>query len=221
MPTLKAVAFDYGKVLSLPPTHEQWLALSGRFGKALGEFQRIYWGHREELDRGTLDNVHYWQAVGRDCGLVISEAEAEELIEHDNTQWTNENPEMLSLARDLRRAGYRTAILSNMERRMLATMRRKLRWLDEFEVQMYSCEIGTVKPEPEIYLECCRRLGCQPPEALFLDDKKVNTEAARRVGMQSYVFHSAHDPVMQTGEQEITVEELRHMLLDGSQYRKI
>ena len=38
-----------------------------------------------------------------------------ELIEHDNAQWTNENPEMLGLARDLRRAGYKTAILSNME----------------------------------------------------------------------------------------------------------
>ena len=85
--------------------------------------------------------------------------------------------------------------------------------LDEFEVQMYSCEIGTVKPEPEIYLECCRRLGCAPAEAVFLDDKKVNTEAGRRVGMHSYVFHSADDGVMQTGEQEVTVYELRLMLL--------
>ena len=215
MPALKAVAFDYGKVLSLPPTREQWLALSTRFGRPPREFQQIYWGHREELDRGTLDNVHYWQAVGRDCGLAISTAEAEELIEHDNAQWTNENPAMLALARDLQQAGYRTAILSNMERRMLAVMRGKLRWLDEFDVQMYPCGVGTVKPEPAIYLECCRRLGCEPAEALFLDDKKVNTEAARRVGMQSYVFHSAHDPVMETGEQEITVEELRALLLNG------
>lgn len=215
MPAFKAVAFDYGKVLSLPPTREQWLALSERFGKPPQEFQRIYWGHREELDRGTLDNVHYWQAVGRDCGMKISKTQAEELIEHDNTQWTNENPAMLALARDLQRDGYRTAILSNMERRMLATMRHKLAWLDEFDVQMYSCEVGTVKPEPQIYLECCRRLDCAPNEAVFLDDKKINIEAARRVGMHGWVFHSANDPVMQTGEQEFTVAELRMMLLNG------
>ena len=213
MPPFKAVAFDYGKVLSLPPTHEQWQTLCTRFGKPLQEFQRIYWGHREELDRGTLDNVHYWQAVGRDCGFDLSVAEAEELIEYDNTQWTNEYPEMLDLTRDLRRAGYRTAILSNMQFTMLAAMRRKLAWLDEFDVQMYSCELGTVKPEPAIYLECCRRLGCEPQEALFLDDKKVNTEAAKKVGMHSYVFHSAEDEVMLTGEQEITVAQLRSMLL--------
>lgn len=215
MHTLKAVLFDYGKVLSLPPTLEQWQMLSTRFGKPIQEFQEIYWGNREELDRGTLDNIAYWQKVGRDCGLEISEAEALELIEQDNTQWTNENPEMLELARDLKRAGYKTAIVSNMERRMLAAMRKKLGWLDEFDVQIYSCEIGTVKPEPEIYLECCRRLECQPAEALFLDDKKANTEGAKKVGMQSYVFHSAMDSVMLTGESEISVAQLRAMLLNG------
>jgi putative hydrolase of the HAD superfamily len=215
MPALKAVAFDYGKVLSLPPTAEQWRRLSSRFGAETRRFQQIYWGHREELDRGTLDNIAYWQAVARDCGHEIGAAEAEELIEHDSAQWANENPEMLALARDLRRAGYRTAILSNMEGRLLAAIRRKLAWLDEFDVQIFSCEIGTVKPEPAIYLECCRRLGCEPPEALFLDDKQVNTEAAKSVGMQSFVFHSAADAVMQTGQQEITVAELRAMLLNG------
>jgi putative hydrolase of the HAD superfamily len=215
MHTLKAVIFDYGKVLSLPPTEQQWQSLSARFAQPLQRFQQIYWGHREELDRGTLDNVHYWQKVGKDCGLSISEAEALELIEQDNAQWTSESPETLAFARDLHGAGFRTAILSNMEHRMLATMRRKLTWLGEFDVQMYSCEVGTVKPEPEIYLECCRRLGCRPEEALFLDDKKVNTEAAKKVGMRSYVFHSAADPVMLTGASEITVRELRALLLNG------
>jgi putative hydrolase of the HAD superfamily len=215
MPTLSAVVFDYGKVLCLPPTEQQWHDLSSRFGKPLQEFQHIYWGHRQELDRGTLDSVHYWQKVGADCGVEIGSAEAEALIEHDNEQWTNENPEMVGLAHELRRVGYRTAILSNMEPRMLAAMRRKLSWLDDFDVQIYSCELGTIKPEPSIYLECCRRLGCRPAEALFLDDKKVNTDAAKQLGMQSYVFHAAHDPVMQTGEQEITVDGLRAMLLNG------
>ncbi len=209
----KAIIFDYGKVLSLPPTQQQWQELSTRFGKPLQEFQRIYWGNREELDRGTLDNAAYWKKVGADCGLNISDAEAEALIEHDNAQWTNENPAMLALARDLHKAGYKTAILSNMEHRMLAAMRSKLAWLNEFDVQIYSCEVGVVKPEAAIYELCCQRLGCAPQEALFLDDKKVNTEGAKRAGMQSYVYHSATDEVMLTGEVEITVPELRAMLL--------
>jgi putative hydrolase of the HAD superfamily len=215
MDRLKAVVFDYGKVLSLPPTAEQWKKMSTRFAQPLEEFQKIYWGHREELDRGTFKNADYWKAVGRDCGVEVSDQESEELIDQDNTQWTNKSPEVLKLARDLKRAGYKIAILSNMERRMLAAMRAKLEWLDEFDVQIYSCEIGMVKPEAEIYWHCCGRLECRPEEALFLDDKKVNTEGAKRMGMQSYVFQSAADAVMRTGEQEITVGELRALLLGG------
>ena len=214
MQKLKAVIFDYGKVLSLPPTQEQWQTLIACFGKSHQEFQQVYWANRDGIDRGTLDIIGYWKKAGEDCGREISDAEALELIEHDNRQWTNECPEMLALARDLRQAGYKTAILSNMERRMLGVMREKLAWLDEFEVQMYSCELGMVKPDAEIYLECCRRLGCQPEEVLFLDDKKVNTEGAKSIGMQSYVFASGIDPVMMTGESEITIAELRALLLD-------
>ena len=213
MSKLKAVVFDYGKVLSLPPTLEQWQKVSTRFGKSVEEFQTIYWGNREGLDRGTLDNVTYWQKIGKDCGVEIGEAETQQLIDNDNTQWTNENPEMLGFARELRLAGYKTAILSNMEQRMLEALRRKVDWLDEFEVQIYSFEVGAVKPEAEIYLMSCQRLGCAPHEALFLDDKKVNTEGAKKVGMASYVFHSAVDPVMKTGESEITITELRSLLL--------
>jgi putative hydrolase of the HAD superfamily len=215
MHKLKAVVFDYGKVLSLPPTPEQWQALITCFGKSQQEFQQIYWGNRDGLDRGTLDIIAYWKKAGEDCGRQISDAEALELIEHDNQQWTNTCLEMLALARDLQRAGYKTAILSNMERRMLEVMREKLAWLGEFDVQMYSCEIVLVKPEAEIYQECCRRLGFQPEEVLFLDDKKVNTEGAKSIGMESYVFNSAEDPVMRTGESEITVPELRTLLLNG------
>jgi putative hydrolase of the HAD superfamily len=213
MPSIRAVLFDYGKVLSLPPTEAQWQALSSRFGLAVQAFQRLYWGHREGLDRGTLTNVSYWKQVGADCGHTVSDEEAEQLIDHDCAQWTNVNEPMLELSRQLREAGYRTAILSNMEPRMLAFMRRKLTWLDEFPVQIYSCQVGTVKPEAAIYLLCCSRLGCLPEEALFLDDKQVNTGAAKALGMAAYVYHSAPDAVMLTGQPEITVAGLREQLL--------
>jgi putative hydrolase of the HAD superfamily len=215
MSAIKAVIFDYGKVLSLPPTVADWEKVSQRFGKSLQEFQTIYWGHREELDRGTLDNPSYWKAVGRDCGFEVSDAEAEQLIEGDNRQWTHVAEDVLAFSRDLRSKGFRTAILSNMERRMLAVMREKLHWLNEFDAQVYSCEIGLVKPQPESYRHCCERLGSLPAETVFLDDKRVNVEGARRVGLVSWIFQSAPDPVMQTGTPEITLGELRAQLLDA------
>jgi HAD superfamily hydrolase (TIGR01509 family) len=53
---------------------------------------------------------------------------------------------------------------------------------------MYSCEIGMVKPEREIYLDCSRRLGVEPAQALFLDDKDKNVTGAEKAGMHAMIF---------------------------------
>jgi putative hydrolase of the HAD superfamily len=45
-----------------------------------------------------------------------------------------------------------------------------------------------VKPDPAIYRYTLVKLGTQPEETLFLDDKPVNVEAAREVGMRALEF---------------------------------
>lgn len=44
------------------------------------------------------------------------------------------------------------------------------------------------KPEPAIYQLLCSRYGLKPEECVFIDDRPVNAEAARRVGMQAIVY---------------------------------
>jgi HAD superfamily hydrolase (TIGR01509 family) len=64
-------------------------------------------------------------------------------------------------------------------------------WLDEFEVQIWSCEHGIIKPDPAIYRLCLEALGCEARRTLFFDDRPANVEGARKVGMQAHVFESA------------------------------
>ena len=54
---------------------------------------------------------------------------------------------MLELAREIKSRGLKTAILSNMPFDLLAELRRKFDWLDEFDVQIWSCELGVIKPD--------------------------------------------------------------------------
>lgn len=53
-----------------------------------------------------------------------------------------------------------------------------------FELFVNSAQEGIKKPDPEIYLTTCKRLGVDPSSCLFMDDKKVNIEAARKLGMK-------------------------------------
>jgi putative hydrolase of the HAD superfamily len=44
------------------------------------------------------------------------------------------------------------------------------------------------KPAPAIYRHALAQLAVQPEEALFIDDKLANIEAARALGMQAIEY---------------------------------
>jgi len=190
-----AIVFDYGKVLSLPPTLQQWQRLASVFGVDQPTFQKQYWGFRDDYDRANNDGAAYWRRVGELNKKTLTDEEVEQLIWWDNDQWTNLNDDMLDFARRMKANGIRTAILSNMQQEMLSFMRKKFDWLGEFDVQMYSCEEGIVKPEVKIYLECCQRLRSEPANSLFLDDKQPNVDGAVKAGLQAILFEGDWESV--------------------------
>ncbi|MFI5306408.1 MAG: HAD family hydrolase [Polyangiales bacterium] len=56
-----------------------------------------------------------------------------------------------------------------------------------------SCKTGVRKPSAEAYLGACRRLGRAPEECLFIDDREVNCQAARELGVSAIRFEGAPD----------------------------
>ena len=56
-----------------------------------------------------------------------------------------------------------------------------------------SGEVKLLKPDPAIYFLALDRFGLKPSEALFIDDRAINVEGARAVGMRAHLFTSAED----------------------------
>ena len=50
-----------------------------------------------------------------------------------------------------------------------------------------------LKPDPAIYYLALDRFHVKPAEALFVDDREINVEGARAVGMQAHLFTTAED----------------------------
>lgn len=57
--------------------------------------------------------------------------------------------------------------------------------------RVISSEEHIIKPDRDIYLRLCDRYALNPAECLFVDDKAVNVEGARRAGMDAVVFTTA------------------------------
>lgn len=186
--TIRAVIFDYGMVLSHPqePTALNNLLVITGLGRET--FESHYWTHRHAYDMGTLNGSGYWQRFAADASIQLTDTDIERLIENDVLMWCTINEPMLAWAKALADAGLRIGILSNMGEDTLSYMRQEFSWLGDFHHHTWSCELGIAKPDPTIYTYTCEKLSVAPAQALFLDDKIENVEAAQRVGLNAIQF---------------------------------
>jgi putative hydrolase of the HAD superfamily len=187
---LRAVVFDYGIVLTGPPDAAAHDALLRITGLPVDRFEPLYWADRPAYDEGKLTGTAFWQKFLRAAGLPPNQAMVEELNRWDQRLWTVENPIMLAWQLALKQRSLLTAILSNMGDDVLASVEREFDWIHRFDVLVWSCQLGVVKPNPELYRHALAKLGTQPEETLFIDDKRPNIEAARALGIQAIQFSS-------------------------------
>lgn len=187
---IRGVIFDYGMVLSNaqdPAAHQRLLEMTGLEHAV---FEEHYWRYRHAYDEGHLNGVSYWRKILADTGVTLEPEQVDELIEQDVLMWASLNEEMLAWAAALQDRGMKTAILSNMGEEMMRYVQQEFAWLQHFTHHTFSCELKLAKPDPTIYTFTCEKLGLSPEDTLFLDDKPVNIEAARRVGLHALQFRN-------------------------------
>jgi len=188
--TIEAVVFDYGGVLCHPPATAEIDKLAAMFGLPRDKFWRMYGRLRGPYDRGVIDAREYWRTMAQCAGVLLSEAQLASLEVIDLAMWSGYNESMLALAAQLKEAGIKTGILSNMLTGMLEKLRAEVDWLPLFDVQVYSCDLGLAKPDEAIYARVIEELGVAPSRTLFVDDLAANVDGARRAGLQALIFES-------------------------------
>ena len=189
---IDAVIFDFAGVLSTSPALGM-IARASDFDVDLGAMLSIMLGpldidgdhpwHR--LERGEITTDQYatdiepmWRATG--ATSFPSLPRGDELLEV-----LQPVPEMIATARDVRAAGYRTAILTN-------NMREWGVWREVWEadrlvdVVVDSCQVGLRKPNPAIFELTVELLGGPAIDrTLFVDDFPWNVAAAGAMGFRT------------------------------------
>ena len=69
---------------------------------------------------------------------------------------------------------------------------------DSFDDLFISYQMKIQKPSPEIYTEVIRRVGCAPEEIMFVDDSKINADAASALGIRGVYYNPATDNLRDT-----------------------
>jgi putative hydrolase of the HAD superfamily len=189
-PQIRAVILDFGEVLCHLPSAENIERLASLFQMDPRTFLPIYLETRAPYDRGDLLPGEYWRKFAAQAGVKITAQAIEQARQLDLDLWSDINDAMILWVKELHAAGFKTAILSNMPTDMATHVRNNFAWISHFDRHIFSGEVRSVKPEPEIYQHCIDALGVEPSEALFVDDRDINLEQARTAGIHGIRFQS-------------------------------
>jgi len=98
-------------------------------------------------------------------------------------------PEALEFAGKLAASRkYIMAALNNESREINEYRIEKFKLRDYFEAFFSSCYLGVRKPDPEIYSLALKITQQKPSQCILIDDRGLNLECAREVGMQTILF---------------------------------
>ena len=188
--SIRAVILDYGDVISQSPDPAAIAAMAAMLGLAEDRFRQIYASLRHRYDRGDISPHQYWTEMARAAGAELSTSQVEHLREIDLAMWSRLNLSVLRWAGELRAAGMKTAVLSNMHDDMVQKIRKDPTWAGLFDCLTLSSAIHIAKPDAGIFLHCLDCLKVAPHEALFVDDREPNVQAAQAIGIRGIVAAS-------------------------------
>ena len=187
---IQAVLFDFGGVLYRTPDR-RWMK---KWQKLLGlDKDEVISSivssqddspYLQAVMEGRIPESEIWERMGRRWKLspllvrwLRRSSFSRQRLNHDVAEF------LASL-----RPEYRTGILSNAgsdARSMFTSIFGFDRLVDEMII---SAEEGIVKPDERIYQIALDKLGVEPEETVFLDDLRVNVEAARQLGIKAVQF---------------------------------
>jgi FMN phosphatase YigB (HAD superfamily) len=78
---------------------------------------------------------------------------------------------------------YRLSLLSNTDPIHVAHMESTFTFFKYFPVRIYSCVVGSSKPNPVIYQDALRATKVKANEAVYIDDLEENVASAKSLGM--------------------------------------
>ena len=198
---MKAILFDYGGVLT-EPVDGMFAAIAADCGAEVADLAALLVGtyedgnhpwHQVELGEITFDELCRWGAEeGKRRGWRL---DLRKVLDHMAVLPLR--TAVVERVADLRRRGYRTAVVTNNAREFGPVWKGQLDFDGLFDTVVDSSEVGLRKPDPRIYHLTLERLGgLAPEEAVLLDDLEANLAGARAIGMHGLFVGDDTDAVL-------------------------
>ena len=140
----------------------------------------------QDLDRGIITREEGNAAMLENAARVNRVFEVQTVID----EWpailrTKEST--VHTMQKLKAAGYRLYYLTNIPADIMDELRQR-DWFSLFDGGVASCDVHLCKPEPAIYTTLMQTCNLAYDESIFIDDNKVNAQAAYNLGITGILY---------------------------------
>jgi putative hydrolase of the HAD superfamily len=183
---IKAIILDWGGVLIDNPVP----GFMAYCSKSLGVPEKFFIENAskfyKDLAKGKITESAFWKKVCL-C-LNVAEPSVDSLLGEAFSSVYLEKSDVISFVSSLKNKEYKIALLSNTEMPMVDYFRK--RSYGFFDLTVFSCVEGFIKPDKKIYEITLERLQVKPYESVFVDDKEENIKAAKNLGINTILFEN-------------------------------
>jgi putative hydrolase of the HAD superfamily len=148
----------------------------------LGELEKT----RLDRDRGKLSTAAAYDQALRALGIEPADGQVADLLRRD-AEFTRAHTRLfddtIPFFEWLRSQGIRAALVSNCAD-MTRGLLEYLGVIALADAVVLSCEVGSAKPSPEIYVTALADLGVAAADAVFIDDQPTFCVGAEAVGVR-------------------------------------
>jgi epoxide hydrolase-like predicted phosphatase len=187
---IKAIIFDFGGVLMRTDDPEPRERIAEQLGLSTRELEAIVFESEDSqrAEVGAITSEERWKRVMSKLGL--SAPDAWQTFPSQFFAGEVLDMELVEYVRHLHET-HKTALLSNASDSLDHYVRNTLELDDAFDVIIISALVGVSKPDPAIYRLALDRLQVAAHEAIFVDDRWENVEAAATVGIHAIQFSTS------------------------------
>jgi len=182
MNNIKYVIFDFGGVFVEEAFSKARIEYAKKTGIPISKIWKEIKPYWKALEKGDISEEEFWNMYETQANdKKFKKEEIRALFESKQKR----NEEIVNLILDLRKKGYKTALLTNNVKEWFEDYNKTDPLDNYFDIIVSSHETKTIKPFPEIYQTMLERLKAKPEECVFIDDKQRNLDTAVALGMKT------------------------------------
>jgi putative hydrolase of the HAD superfamily len=183
--TIKALIWDMEGVLMLTDESDLPMKVAKTLNAPYDKVREIFFSdYNDRVDLGEITQDQFNEYI---LDILQMPRENKYLLEKIINEEFYIDEELLKKIFEMRRE-YKTGLISNFSNELRKRIENEWAFESAFDEIIISCEVGLVKPDPEIFNLMLDRLGVRADESVFIDDRIKNIDGAKKMGFHTVFF---------------------------------